>query len=86
MQLATGHVDAFLLSTHIFSNDGAEAGEPQDTRAAHSVDKKSFSAEYCLPQALSLVILNHSLRGRQKGIMANHPALFASHTDADDVS
>ena len=73
-------------NTHIFTDDGAQALDPQNTSPAELANKQTLAGEHGLAEALRLVILGHARRAREESVFAGAPRLFTRHANVGDVA
>jgi len=73
-------------NTHIFTDDGAQALNPQYTSSAELAHKQTFTREHGLAEALRLVILGHARRAREESVFAGTPRLLARHANIRDIA
>ncbi len=73
-------------NTNIFPDNGPEASQPQQPRAAYLVHPQALAAEHGLADPLAFVLLDDILRRGQIAVVAHGPGLVAREADARDVT
>lgn len=73
-------------NTHIFTNDGAQALDPQYTSPAELAHEQTFAREHGLAEALRFVVLGHARRAREESVFAGTPRLLARHANIRDIA
>lgn len=72
--------------TYIFADDGAQALDPENARAAELADEESLAGEHRLAEALRLVVFHDTSRTREERILARAPSLLAREADISDIA
>lgn len=87
--LANAAVSAYwenMSETHIFTNNGTQALDPKNPRAAELANEQSLAGKHGLAETLRLVTLGNARGARQKSVLAGTPSILAREADVGDIA